>query len=69
MAMLTVKERQVLDNLQASAAKGMRSKPTQRVLSSLMAKGMIEYDPFAGTAKLTERGERFLLGPTAQISG
>lgn len=60
MMKLTQKEREVLNNLQGAVAKSMRSKPTLRVLSSLLGKGMIEWDPFAGTAKLTEAGARHL---------
>lgn len=46
---LTKKEREVLSDLQSAAAKAMRSKPTLRILSSLMARGAIEFDPFSGT--------------------
>lgn len=60
MAKLTQKEREVLSDLQTAMAKSMRSKPTLKVLSSLLDKGMIEWDPLAGTAKLTEAGEQHL---------
>jgi hypothetical protein len=60
MAKLTQKERETLDNLQSAMAKAMKSKPTLRVLSSLQAKGMIDWDPFAGTAKITETGQQHL---------
>lgn len=60
MGEITKKEREVLNNLQSAMAKAMRSKPTLRILGKLMAKGLIEYDPLAGTGKLTEAGERAL---------
>ena len=60
MANLTQKERDTMRDLDAAAAKAMRSKPTLRVLTSLLDKGMIEFDPFAGTAKLTAAGEQHL---------
>lgn len=60
MATLTQKERDVMHNLQTTAAKAMRSKSTLRVLSSLQAKEMIEWDPFSGFAKLTEAGAQHL---------
>jgi len=51
-----------IGDLQGAALKSMRSKPTLRILSSLMAKGLIEYDPFAGTAKHTESGLAVISG-------
>lgn len=53
---LTKAQWKVLDDLAYSAANGMRSRATLRTLSSLMDKGLIEYDPMAGTAKHTEAG-------------
>lgn len=41
-------------------AKVMKSKSTLRLLSKLQDKGMIEFDPFARTAKLTAVGRRHL---------
>ena len=60
MAKLTQKEREVLCDLQSAMRKAFRSKPTLRVLSKLLAKGLIEWDPMAGTGKLTEAGEQHL---------
>lgn len=60
MAKLTQKEREVLCDLQTAMAKAFRSKPTLRVLSGLLEKGMIEWDALAGTGKLTEAGEQHL---------
>jgi hypothetical protein len=60
MAKLTQKEREVLCDLQGAMAKAFKSKPTLRVLSELLAKGMIEWDALAGTGKLTEAGESHL---------
>jgi|GEM_PF-5936737 len=54
------KEREVLNDLQTAFKKAMRSKPTLKVLGSLMAKGLIEWDPFAGTGKITPAGEQYL---------
>jgi len=53
---ITKAERDVLNDLQAAAMRSMRSKPTLRVLSGLADKGLIEFDPFSGTAKLTTEG-------------
>lgn len=53
---LTLKEREVLNDLQSAAARAMRSKPTLRILSKLQDKGLIEFDPFSGTAKPTPLG-------------
>lgn len=60
MAKLTKKEVEVLENLQTAMAKAFRSKPTLKVLSGLLDKGMIEWDPLAGTGKLTPSGEEHL---------
>jgi hypothetical protein len=60
MAKLTKKEIEIMNDLQTAMAKSMQSKPTLAVLSSLVSKGMIEWDPFAGTAKLTPSGEQHL---------
>lgn len=56
MVKLTEKERAVMGDLQGAMAKAFRSKPTLKVLSELLAKGMIEWDAMAGTGKLTEAG-------------
>jgi hypothetical protein len=60
MAKLTLKERFALEHLQEFAQKAMRSKPVLRTMSALQDKGMIEFDPFAGEAKLTAAGEQHL---------
>lgn len=60
MTKLTQKEREVLNDLQSAVAACMRSKPKLHALSSLLAKGMIEWDPLGGTAKLTAYGEQHL---------
>lgn len=60
MAKLTQKEREILCDLQSAMAKAFRSKPTLRVLSGLLAKGLIEWDALGGTGKLTESGEQHL---------
>lgn len=54
---ITQKEYDALCDLQSSMAKAFRSKPTLRVLSGLMAKGLIEWDALGGTGKLTHEGE------------
>lgn len=53
-------ERDAMDNLAECARKAMRSKPTLRVLGKLQDKGWIEFDPFAGTASMTEAGKKAL---------
>jgi hypothetical protein len=53
---MTAEELDVCRNLEASAAKGMKSKRMLRILSGLQGKGLIEYDPFAGAAALTAAG-------------
>ena len=54
--MMTLEEINVCNDLAYAASKGMKSKRTLKVLSNLQARGFIEYDPFAGTAKLTDEG-------------
>ncbi len=53
---MTAEEIDVCRNLEESAAKGMKSKRVLRILSGLQDKGLIEYDPFGGTASLTAAG-------------
>lgn len=60
MTNLTQKERDTLRDLQGAMAKVFRSHSTLFLLSELQAKGMIEWDPLAGTAKLTPAGEQHL---------
>lgn len=60
VAKLTQKEREVLCNLQSAMSKAFKSKPTLRILSGLLAKGLIEWDCLGGTGKLTEAGEQHL---------
>lgn len=56
MTKLTRAELEIMMNLKERAKNSMRSKPTLRLLSKLADKGMIEFDPFAGTASITEAG-------------
>lgn len=60
MAKLTKKEREVLADLESKALNSVRHRTTLNVLCSLQEKGLIEFDPFAGTAKLTPSGEQHL---------
>ena len=53
---MNAEELDVCRNLSESASKGMRSKRMLRLLSKLQDKGLIDYDPFGGTAALTEVG-------------
>ena len=62
MAELTKKERNVMSDLDRHARKCMRSRFVLAVLSDLSQRNLIEFDPFAGTAKLTEAGRDALHG-------
>jgi hypothetical protein len=53
---VTEAELDALRNLQEYANKAMRSKPTLRLLTKLQDKGMIEFDPFGGSTRLTDLG-------------
>lgn len=56
MTKLSKAEQEAMADLDGAALKAMRSKPTLRILSSLQDKGLIEFDPFAGTARPTDAG-------------
>lgn len=56
----TQMERDAMGNLSDFARKSMRSKPILRVLGKLQDKGWIEFDPFAGEAKITDAGRKAL---------
>jgi hypothetical protein len=57
MTDLTKKELDALNNLQSYAAKMFKSKPTLRLMSRLLDKGMIEWESLGATPKLTAAGE------------
>jgi hypothetical protein len=59
---MNTEEIDVCRNLEESASRAMRSKRMLRILSNLQDSGMIEYDPFGATAKLTEAGAAALEG-------
>lgn len=58
MVEATQMERDAMGDIQSLARKAMRSKPILRILSRLQEKGWIEFDPFAGTASVTETGKK-----------
>jgi len=53
---MNAEEIDVYRNLEESASKAMRSKRMLRILSNLQDRGIIEYDPFGASAKLTDAG-------------
>lgn len=53
---LTQGERDALANLATLAAKAMRSKPALKILGKMAEKGLIEFNPFDGVAKITRAG-------------
>jgi hypothetical protein len=62
----TKAEQEVLNDLQGAVRKAMRSKPTLRILTKLQDQGLIEFDPFAGTAEPTDAG-RALQSTTQEL--
>lgn len=57
MGRLTKAEQECIDNLQSFAAKAFKVRGALKIMSRLADNGLIEWDPFAGTAKLTPAGE------------
>jgi hypothetical protein len=53
---LTKVEYAALADLESVALQAMRSKPTLNTLSKLEDRGLIQFNPFEGTATMTERG-------------
>lgn len=60
MEKLTQVERAALGDLETLAMKCMRSKTILGVLSKLQDRGLIEFDPMGGTAKITDAGKTAL---------